>query len=179
MPETGGGPLAWQTENLTDAAIAASDDPVQRVLAWRRANERREALAGAEPVRAKKATPPPAPCHYCGGPAGTRDHIVPRSALRRAGLINSQVPNVVPACERCNQLKADRRSDCDCTTCLTAWAVLGPLERRIPVFPVKALAALIDGDSGDEAWEAAIETLRVHFGRPRRGLTQTIGEATL
>jgi 5-methylcytosine-specific restriction endonuclease McrA len=39
-------------------------------------------------------------CHYCGEPATTRDHVVPVSKGGRAGN-----GNIVPACNRCNQLK--------------------------------------------------------------------------
>ncbi len=42
-------------------------------------------------------------CGYCGRPAGTVDHIVPRS---RGGL-NTWL-NTIAACDRCNQAKADR-----------------------------------------------------------------------
>lgn len=42
-------------------------------------------------------------CGYCGGPAGTIDHILPRS--RGGG--NTWV-NTVAACGRCNERKADR-----------------------------------------------------------------------
>ena len=40
-------------------------------------------------------------CRYCGGQAETRDHVVPRS---RGG---KGVGNIVFACLRCNQMKAD------------------------------------------------------------------------
>jgi 5-methylcytosine-specific restriction endonuclease McrA len=42
-------------------------------------------------------------CAYCGAPAATIDHVVPRS---RGG--NHEWTNVVSACHRCNHLKADR-----------------------------------------------------------------------
>lgn len=40
------------------------------------------------------------PCHYCGGPGGTVDHIIPRSHGGRPVF-----ENCVPACERCNNLR--------------------------------------------------------------------------
>ncbi|WP_418277658.1 HNH endonuclease [Isoptericola jiangsuensis] len=42
-------------------------------------------------------------CAYCGGPAQTVDHVVPRS---RGG--DSSWLNLVAACEPCNHRKADR-----------------------------------------------------------------------
>lgn len=42
-------------------------------------------------------------CAYCGGPAETVDHIVPRS---RGGLLTWE--NAVAACLRCNHRKANR-----------------------------------------------------------------------
>ncbi|HEX3731652.1 MAG TPA: HNH endonuclease [Mycobacteriales bacterium] len=42
-------------------------------------------------------------CGYCGDPANTIDHVVPRS---RGG--RHTWDNVVAACHRCNHLKADR-----------------------------------------------------------------------
>lgn len=42
-------------------------------------------------------------CVYCGRPAATIDHVVPRS---RGG--RHEWENVVSACHRCNHLKADR-----------------------------------------------------------------------
>lgn len=63
-------------------------------------------------------------CHYCGGKAGTEDHIVPRADLPRP---MSRVPywfrslDVVPACGECNGRKAWFRSDCACDHCVWAW----------------------------------------------------------
>lgn len=63
-------------------------------------------------------------CHYCEGPGGTRDHIVPRS---RALLLGSNAhDNLVMACSSCNGRKADQRSDCPCLKCLRAWQKYGP-----------------------------------------------------
>lgn len=64
-------------------------------------------------------------CHYCWGPAGTRDHIVPRSRVVLPGPWSGQ-RNLVPACASCNQRKRDRRSDCGCERCMYAWQTFGP-----------------------------------------------------
>jgi len=105
------------------------DDPVADVLAWRRANERRAYLASEQRklavVELHDITE--ALCHYCGGVATTRDHIVPRSR-RTTRARDMGVPNLVPACQPCNQRKADYRSDCTCPICVEAWAVHGPTE---------------------------------------------------
>jgi hypothetical protein len=79
-------------------------------------------------------------CHYCGGEATTRDHIVPVSLLRDTAWRNAAgqytrdyqksvqiVINLVPSCIGCNQTKAAQRSDCPCSTCLAAWDMYGPL----------------------------------------------------
>lgn len=64
-------------------------------------------------------------CHYCGERANTQDHVVPRAALPRP---QSRLPywfrsqNIVPACKRCNGMKGDYRSDCDCPQCSWCWA---------------------------------------------------------
>jgi len=42
------------------------------------------------------------PCHYCGGPGGTIDHVIPRS---RGGRTNAQ--NCVPACATCNVFRGN------------------------------------------------------------------------
>lgn len=63
-------------------------------------------------------------CHYCGDPARSEDHIVPRADLPKP---MAQLPywfrsqNVVPACLPCNGKKADLRSDCTCEHCSWAW----------------------------------------------------------
>lgn len=54
-------------------------------------------------------------CHYCGKTRGgvTRDHIVPDSQ----GGSNSWF-NLVPACQSCQNKKADGVGDCKCLYCL-------------------------------------------------------------
>lgn len=49
-------------------------------------------------------------CHYCGGKATTRDHIVPRSKGGKNGN-----GNIVPACYQCNKRKGsmDYREFCE------------------------------------------------------------------
>ena len=42
-------------------------------------------------------------CYYCGGPATTLDHIVPRS---RGG--GDDLKNYRPACRRCNSARGNR-----------------------------------------------------------------------
>lgn len=43
------------------------------------------------------------PCHYCGAPGGTIDHVVPRSKGGTSGA-----RNCVPACAWCNEKKGDK-----------------------------------------------------------------------
>lgn len=57
------------------------------------------------------------PCHYCGGPAGTVDHVLPRS---KGGSNNAW--NVVSACWDCNQEKADDLWPDHCAACAAAVA---------------------------------------------------------
>jgi 5-methylcytosine-specific restriction endonuclease McrA len=64
-------------------------------------------------------------CHYCGGPADTRDHIVPVS---RGGTY-AQI-NLVPSCKRCNESKADDWPTCNCEYCQYAIAYFGELIAR-------------------------------------------------
>ena len=65
-------------------------------------------------------------CHYCGGKATTRDHVVPRS---RGGTNKPQ--NLVPACEPCNKAKADKWPTCDCWHCTRAKDVHLHLTRKV------------------------------------------------
>lgn len=61
-------------------------------------------------------------CHYCGAPATTRDHIVPRFLLPRLDVASwFRQLNIVPACSPCNHLKGHRRSHCSCDHCTAAW----------------------------------------------------------
>lgn len=43
------------------------------------------------------------PCHYCGQPSGTIDHITPRSQGGK-----SQPENCVPACNPCNSFRGSK-----------------------------------------------------------------------
>ena len=67
-------------------------------------------------------------CHYCGKTAVvgrlTKDHIVPRFAVRALRLPSSHVlygMNLVPACQPCNGEKGSLRSSCRCLKCRRAW----------------------------------------------------------
>lgn len=84
---------------------------------------------GTSAVPPREGTAKPSACHYCAGHATTRDHIVPRSVLiNRPELAGLSAPiNTVPACLACNQVKGSKRSTCDCSRCLRAWAWFGPL----------------------------------------------------
>lgn len=64
-------------------------------------------------------------CHYCGL-AGrlTRDHIVPRFAVRALRLPSSHIffgLNLVPACGPCNGEKGCMPPSCRCFQCRRAW----------------------------------------------------------
>lgn len=75
-------------------------------------------------------------CHYCGEPAKTRDHIVPKSRAIVCGAHG----NIVPACGPCNNKKSDWRSDCGCMTCLMAWVLYGPPGwRSLKIVPLVTL----------------------------------------
>ena len=68
-------------------------------------------------------------CHYCGRPATTRDHVVPRLLLQgRTEYLDpyALMRNVVPCCAECNRQKGSQRSWCDCRQCREAWTALGP-----------------------------------------------------
>lgn len=74
------------------------------------------------------------PCHYCGGTAGTRDHVVPRVLLNRTQRYLGQITNnSVPACGNCNQRKGAKRVvDC-CEFCDSRWTLYGPLDvEKVP-----------------------------------------------
>lgn len=72
-----------------------------------------------------KARQGPKMCHYCGAPAKTKDHIVPKSRALYLGTMDGY-RNIVPACAECNGKKSDYRSDCECMICVTAWQLFGP-----------------------------------------------------
>lgn len=60
--------------------------------------------------------PTAAICHYCGDPATTWDHIIPR-ALYGPG----EPWNLVPACEECNTVKRNHwPNHPGCATCRSA-----------------------------------------------------------
>jgi hypothetical protein len=71
---------------------------------------------------------------------------VPRSLTKSlwGDIAVPDVPNTVPACYRCNQLKRDRKSTCLCARCVMAWTVYGPAEYTPPLVDVSALALAED-----------------------------------
>lgn len=84
---------------------------------------------------------PALPCHYCGEPGGTKDHIVARAWLPRNVPQWAAQTNKVPCCARCNSLKSHWRSDCTCGICETAWRIMAPFilpktKHDIPIKPV-------------------------------------------
>jgi 5-methylcytosine-specific restriction endonuclease McrA len=54
-------------------------------------------------------------CHYCGRPATSWDHIVPKS---KGGPGTKD--NLVEACQPCNRFKADKAPTCLCPKCRKA-----------------------------------------------------------
>ena len=76
-------------------------------------------------------------CAYCGAPATSLDHVVPRS---RGG--EHSWTNVVSACGRCNHVKADR-----------AVADLGWRLRRPPTAPSGAAWRVVGAKRLDPRWE--------------------------
>lgn len=54
-------------------------------------------------------------CHYCGDPATTLDHIVPKSD----GGPSAQW-NLTAACQPCNLIKGSWRAVCPCFSCIAA-----------------------------------------------------------
>lgn len=70
-------------------------------------------------------------CHYCKKAATTRDHIVPKCVVQ--GKYDRKITNFVPCCVTCNTRKANKRSNCRCTTCELAWSVYGPIFKEIEV----------------------------------------------
>jgi 5-methylcytosine-specific restriction endonuclease McrA len=75
-------------------------------------------------------------CVYCGAPATSLDHVVPRS---RGGP--HAWDNVVSACGRCNHVKADR-----------AISELGWRLRRAPVAPTGAAWRVVGARRIDPRW---------------------------
>jgi hypothetical protein len=54
-------------------------------------------------------------CHYCGCEGMTRDHIIPQS---KGGPTKPW--NLVDACRKCNEKKADHLPICSCGKCQNA-----------------------------------------------------------
>jgi 5-methylcytosine-specific restriction endonuclease McrA len=75
-------------------------------------------------------------CTYCGAPATSLDHVVPRS---RGGPHTWE--NVVAACGRCNHVKADR-----------AVADLGWRMRAVPAAPTGAAWRILGSRRLDPRW---------------------------
>lgn len=76
-------------------------------------------------------------CAYCGAPATSLDHVVPRS---RGG--GHTWDNVVSACSRCNHVKADR-----------AVSEMGWRLRRQPAAPTGAAWRVVGAKRLDPRWE--------------------------
>lgn len=87
------------------------------------------------------------PCHYCGEPGGTKDHIVAKHwySRRRVNIPQHVAEaNKVPACEVCNNRKSHWRSDCPCTLCELAWILMAPyimprVKSDIPIITVEKI----------------------------------------
>lgn len=86
-------------------------------------------------------------CVYCGAPATSLDHVVPRS---RGGAHSWE--NVVSACGRCNHVKADRHV-----------AELGWRMRRVPAQPSGAAWRVVGARRIDPRWWPYLDGLP---GRP-------------
>ena len=82
-------------------------------------------------------------CAYCGAPATSLDHVVPRS---RGG--EHTWDNVVSACGRCNHVKADR-----------AVADLGWRLKRQPTAPTGAAWRVVGAKRLDPRWEPYLHGL--------------------
>ncbi len=82
-------------------------------------------------------------CVYCGGPASSLDHVVPRC---RGGLHTWD--NVVSACGKCNHIKADR-----------GIAELGWRLRRLPTAPSGAAWRVVGGRRVDPRWRPFLDGL--------------------
>jgi 5-methylcytosine-specific restriction endonuclease McrA len=84
-------------------------------------------------------------CAYCGAPATSLDHVIPKS---RGGAHVWE--NVVAACSRCNHLKADR-----------AVSDLGWRLRTVPRAPSGAAWRILGSRRMDPRWSQ-------YLGRPER-----------
>ena len=82
-------------------------------------------------------------CVYCGAPATSLDHVVPKS---RGGAHSWD--NVVSACGRCNHVKADR-----------AVAEMGWRLRRTPVAPTGAAWRVVGARRLDPRWRPYLDGL--------------------
>ena len=80
-------------------------------------------------------------CVYCGAPAASIDHVLPRS---RGGI--HQWENVVSACHRCNHVKADK------TLKELGWKL-----RTIPREPVGAAWRILGSGRTEPKWLAYLE----------------------
>ena len=92
-------------------------------------------------------------CAYCGAPAATIDHVVPRS---RGG--EHSWTNVVSACHRCNHLKADRPI-----------GELGWRLRCVPRQPTGVAWRIIGTGRSDPRWTPYLAAF---------GAEELVGEAT-
>ena len=82
-------------------------------------------------------------CVYCGAPATSLDHVVPKS---RGGAHSWD--NVVSACGRCNHAKADR-----------AVSEMGWRLRRVPVAPSGAAWRVVGARRLDPRWRPYLDGL--------------------
>jgi hypothetical protein len=109
------------------------------------------------------AVPPGSPCHYCGKPADTWDHVWPKS---KGGT--GERANLVPACQPCNQAKADREPTHDCPTCAAVrlkWGAVFTPEPE-PAAPVRRSSGvpLMCGARTTRAFELPLTYGQTHQG---------------
>lgn len=57
----------------------------------------------------------PKKCHYCDNDSTSWDHIIPWNMQGRNAFFN-----MVPACESCQQSKANHFPTCECSKCVVA-----------------------------------------------------------
>ncbi|QIG57981.1 HNH endonuclease [Microbacterium phage PauloDiaboli] len=89
----------------------------------------RDAHVWVATLRAKR--PNGLRCHYCGGYAKTRDHVVPKN---RGGL--NDWWNLVQCCFSCNQQKDNDMPTCRCVFCVRAIRLfLSGLHAPNPIMP--------------------------------------------